>query len=73
LEWRGFTLIYLGQIIEKLKILENEYKAGRKKFAHTMDKLEETKLHIHAYRAQLVEFYRTMGTFGVRQDGSTRR
>jgi hypothetical protein len=21
LEWRGFTLIYLGQIIEKLKIL----------------------------------------------------
>lgn len=23
LEWKGFTLIYLGQIIEKVKILEN--------------------------------------------------
>ena len=54
LEWRGFTFIYLGQIIEKLKILENEYKAGRKKFQPTIEKIEETKNHLYAYRKYLI-------------------
>ena len=32
LELKGFTLIYLGQVLEKLRIIENEYKAGRRNF-----------------------------------------
>lgn len=61
LEWKGFTLIYLGQIIEKLKIFQNEYKAGRQKYPNTTEKIEQLKLQLFAYRKHLVQLYRSQG------------
>lgn len=61
LEWKGFTLIYLGQMIEKLKIFQNEYKAGRQKYPNTTEKIEQLKLQLFAYRKHLVQLYRSQG------------
>ena len=60
-ELKGFTLIYLGHMIEQLKIFQNQYMAGRQKFIPVQDKIEGVRLNLYAYRKYLVELYKTQG------------
>jgi hypothetical protein len=43
--WGGYNYNYafMGQVIEKLNIIKNEYMAGRKKFPSAKEALDHTK------------------------------
>jgi hypothetical protein len=41
--WGGHNYVFMGQVIEKLNIIKNEYMAGRKKFPAAKEAFEHTK------------------------------
>ena len=53
--------MFIGQIMEKVNIIKNEYMAGRKKFMAAKESFAETKALIENYSSQVMTFYRAMG------------
>ena len=60
LNWEDFTILFVGPLIFKVKVIRNEYLGGRKSFKKAGDELTVVRRTLDNYKKRVVEYYQNV-------------